>query len=310
MKTSDQPLVSVILCFYNEEKFLHEAVRSVLHQDYPRWELILVDDGSADGSVDIAKGYTELFPGKIFYLDHPGHVNRGLSASRNAGIKKAKGDFIAFIDADDVWLPQKLSFQLNIFRNTPEVTVVLEASLYWNTWTTNRKPDVMIPVGVKEGIYSPPRLMIELYPLGKGSAPCPSGIMIRHSVTERCLFEESFRGIYQMYEDQGFLCKVYLKEKVYVSSACNNKYRQRPASLVSSVNEGGKYELVRSYYLLWFAEYLKSQPSTREVRALLQKALAPYLKPFWYRMTVSYPRLAKGYAAKFLVQLGVLDYTK
>ena len=308
MERKTTPLVSVVLCFYNEERFLQEAVQSVLDQDYNHWELILVDDGSSDGSVSIAKSYAENYPGKIFYLDHPGHQNKGLSASRNSGIRKAKGEFIAFIDADDVWLPHKLSFQLTIFRTHPEVTVLLEASLYWNSWMDNRKQDTVVSVGVPEGIYDPPTLMEELYPLGKGSAPCPCGIMIRHEVTQRCAFEESFRDIYQMYEDQAFLCKVYLKETVYVSSACNNKYRQRPSSLVSSVNQNGKYHIVRSYYLQWFAVYLKSQESSKRVRALLERARAPYLKPLWYKLTTLYPRRAKGYAAKYLVKLGVLSY--
>lgn len=310
MKKKHDPLVSVILCFFNEEKFLAEAVNSVLQQDYAHWELILVDDGSSDKSVHIAKKYEADYPGKIFYLQHHLHRNKGLSASRNVGIEKAKGEFIALIDADDVWLPQKLNFQLNIFEDHPEVTVALEASLYWNSWTDSNRPDVVVPVGVKQGVYNPPFLMETLYPLGNGSAPCPCGIMIKRCVTERCLFEESFRGIYQMYEDQGFLAKVYLKEKVFVSSACNNKYRQRPASLVSSVQENGQYHVVRSYFLQWLAVYLKYQTTPRHIIVLLIKARDPYLKPFWYTVTTIYPRMLKGYAAKCLVKLGLLNYSK
>ena len=310
MEKHNDSLVSIVLCFFNEERFLAEAVNSILLQDYPHWELILVDDGSSDGSVTIAKKYAADYPGKILYTNHQRHANKGLSASRNAGIKKSRGVFIAFIDADDVWLPQKLSFQLNIFKHHPEVSVLVEASLYWNSWTISDRPDVIVPVGVKEGVYSPPYLMEALYPLGTGSAPCPSGIMIRSDVTERCLFEESFRDIYQMYEDQGFLSKVYLKEKIYVSAACNNKYRQRPASLVSSVQQNGQYHLVRSYYLQWLAVYLKYQSVPRHILVLLNKARAPYLKPFWYKVTTLYPKIVKGYTAKCLVKVGVLNYNK
>jgi glycosyltransferase involved in cell wall biosynthesis len=309
MRSQPQPLVTVVLCFYNEEKFLREAVNSVIAQDYKNWELILVDDGSTDSSVLMARNYAEQYT-QIHYLDHPRHANKGLSASRNAGIKKAKGEFIAFIDADDVWLPNKISHQLNIFRTYPQVTAILEASLYWNTWTKTDRQDVVVPVGVPEGVYEPPRLAEALYPLGKGSAPCPSGIMIRREVTTRCLFEETFRDEYQLYEDQGFLGKLYLSETIYVSSACNNKYRQRASSIVASVKGKGKYDLVRSYYLQWYSVYLKSQNAPKRIWSLLDKARAPYLKPLWYRMQVTYPRKAKDYAARCLVKMGLLSYSK
>lgn len=310
MKTVSNPLVSVVLCFYNEEKFIEESVQSILDQEYKNWELILVDDGSKDKSTAMAKRYAENYPDKIFYLDHKRHANRGLSASRNAGIRNAHGDFIAFIDADDVWLSNKISHQLEIFKSHPEVTVVLESSLYWNSWTNSSRPDVVVPVGAKEGIYDPPYLMETLYPLGSGSAPCPSGIMIKAEVTTRCLFEETFRDEYQLYEDQGFLCKVYLNETVFVSAACNNKYRIRPSSIMATVKGKGKYDIVRSYYLQWFSVYLKNQNAPRRIWALLERARAPYLQPLWYKLKFMYPRKAKAYAAKFLVKLGVISYSK
>ena len=80
----DEPLVSVVLCFYNEKLFLGEAIQSVLSQEYRKWELILVDDGSSDESTDIAKAYAAQYPDRIFYVDHAYHQNKGLSASRNA----------------------------------------------------------------------------------------------------------------------------------------------------------------------------------------------------------------------------------
>src|SRR5690349_3694887 len=211
LKIGDEPLVSVVLCFYNERSFLEEAIQSVFAQDYKHWELLLVDDGSSDESTDIAKSYASRYPGRIFYVEHLYHQNKGLSASRNAGIRKCRGTYVAFLDADDVWLPGKLRRQIDIFRNHP-VTVVLEASLYWNSWRDPKKEDTVVPVGAAEGIYKAPQLMLQLYPLGKGAAPCPSGIMVHRAVLRRCVFEELFRGIFQMYEDQAFLCKVYLKE--------------------------------------------------------------------------------------------------
>jgi glycosyltransferase involved in cell wall biosynthesis len=309
MSTQPNPFVSIVLCFYNEENFLRDAVNSVIAQEHKNWELILVDDGSTDRSVLIARNYAEQYP-QIHYIDHPRHINKGLSASRNAGIRKSKGEFIAFIDADDVWLPVKLSHQLGIFEKHSDATVILESSQYWNSWTTTDKPDVVVPVGVKEGIYDPPFLAEALYPLGTGAAPCPSGIMIRREVTTRCLFEETFRDEYQLYEDQGFLGKIYLNEKIFVSAACNNKYRLRPSSIMHTVKGKGKYDLVRSYYLQWYSVYLKSQKAPKRIWSLVDNARAPYLQPLWYKMKVLYPRQAKNYTARCLVRMGLLSYNK
>jgi glycosyltransferase involved in cell wall biosynthesis len=311
MNAQENPLASVVLCFYNEEKFIEEAIASVIAQDYANWELILVDDGSSDKSTLIAKEYTRRYYNRIFYTHHPGHCNEGLSASRNLGITKAKGEFVAFLDADDVWYHDKLSAQLKTFARNPEATVLLEASQYWKSWSSETEKDVVVNVGAAEGLYDSPELMLKLYPLGSGAAPCPSGIMVRRDVLERCEFEASFRGIFQMYEDQAFLCKVYLREKVYVSSACHNRYRQRVSSLVSSVYESGKYDMVRKYYLQWFRTYLKHKRIlNKRVWTVLNKATMPYREPLRYHVTQIYPRIVKAIAAKWLVKLGVLSYSK
>ena len=311
MKIEDRPLVSVILCFYNEELFLEEAIQSVLSQSYGHWELLLVDDGSSDESVTIAKNYAAQFSDRIFYVEHMFHQNKGLSASRNAGIRNCKGKYVAFLDADDVWLQQKLQYQLDIFENNPGVTVALDASLYWNSWQQGKRGDEIVPVGVSEGIYQAPQLMLSLYPLGSGAAPCPSGIMVHRAVLNRCVFEELFRGIYQMYEDQAFLCKVYLKEVVYVSASCHNKYRQRSASLVSSVHETGKYHQVRSFYLYWLKDYLHSQPYRyKKIDRLLRRAQMPYREPFLYKIMVEIPKEARKILIRVLIRLGILNYSK
>src|ERR671930_538107 len=99
----NQPLVSVVVIFLNAERFLQEAIESVFAQTYPAWELLLVDDGSSDESTAIAQCYAAHHAGQVRYLEHPRHANRGMSASRNLGIRHAHGAYIAFLDADDIW---------------------------------------------------------------------------------------------------------------------------------------------------------------------------------------------------------------
>lgn len=285
------PLVSIIVCFLNEEAFLAEAVESVLRQDYPDWELLLVDDGSTDGSARTAVAYAQQHPDRIHYIEHEGHTNKGLSASRNVGIRQARGTLLALLDADDVWLPHKLTQQVAIMEQHPDVTLLCEASEYWYSWDNPAKPNVFEPIGVPEDrTYDPPQLMLDLYPLGPGAAPCPSGLMMRKSLLNGQYFEESYRGIFAMYEDQAFLAKMYLNQKVYISSACTNLYRQRIGSLVQSVEQSGHYIEVRQYYLNWLENYLDAQQITDpRVRTGLRKAKRSNKLPLFQRLLKKMP---------------------
>ncbi len=102
-------LVSVIMPVFNAEETLQRAVASVQAQDYPDWEVILIEDGSSDGSADLCADLAAADP-RIQVLHQP--RNSGAAAARNSGLKIARGRYIAFLDADDEWLPEKLSCQL------------------------------------------------------------------------------------------------------------------------------------------------------------------------------------------------------
>jgi glycosyltransferase involved in cell wall biosynthesis len=132
-----KPLVSAITIFLNCEKYIEEAIESVFAQTYDNWELLLVDDGSTDNSTAIALRYAQEYPHKVRYLEHPDHENRGMSATRNLGIRNAKGEYIAFLDADDVWFPQKLEQQVATMHSQPEAEIVFGPTQYWYSWTSN-----------------------------------------------------------------------------------------------------------------------------------------------------------------------------
>src|SRR4029079_10856270 len=134
-ESSARALVSVIMIFRDEERFIKHAIESVFAQVYNDWELLLVDDGSRDGSPLIARDYERRFPRKVRCLEHPEHESRGMSASRNLGINEAKGELIAFLDADDLWLPEKLEEQVAILDSHPEAAMVYGATQYWYGWT-------------------------------------------------------------------------------------------------------------------------------------------------------------------------------
>jgi glycosyltransferase involved in cell wall biosynthesis len=273
----DQPLISIILCFLNPGRWLEEAVDSVIAQTYGNWELILVDDGSVQTDSERAKKYASPFPGKIRYTDHTGHRNIGLTASRNAGIRFANGSFIAFLDADDYWYPQKLAYQLAIFDRFPDAGMICEASQFWYSWDDANQEDSVIAIGAPGGLYSPGELNKLLYPLAAGQPPCPSGIMLKTGSLKRTgVFDEAFSGIFQLYEDQAFLAKMYLIESVYISATANNKYRKHANSMTSAGDNAELYNTVRNFYLDWLTEYLENQGNDDpELRSLILAARLP-----------------------------------
>src|SRR3954452_7502365 len=123
--------VSIVLPFLNGERFLVETIESVLSQTYQAWELLLMDDGSVDHSCDIARRYADDYPGRVRYLEHAGHANRGATTSRNAAIRQAHASYIALLDADYVWVPNKLEQKLGILEAHPRASLVYGLARYW-----------------------------------------------------------------------------------------------------------------------------------------------------------------------------------
>jgi glycosyltransferase involved in cell wall biosynthesis len=110
------PRVSVIIPTYNRKAFVLEAVESVLAQTYGDYELIVVDDGSPDNTGEVLKRYGER-------LRYVYQTQQGVSAARNRGFELAQGEFIAFLDSDDLWLPQKLALQVAFMDQHPEAQI-------------------------------------------------------------------------------------------------------------------------------------------------------------------------------------------
>jgi len=111
------PKVSVIIPTRNRKHLVEKAVESVLAQSYQDFELIVVDDGSRDGSGRVLKGYE----GRLTYIYEE---NRSRSATRNLGVKKARGKYVAFLDSDDVWMPTKLERQIHLLESDPTIALV------------------------------------------------------------------------------------------------------------------------------------------------------------------------------------------
>jgi len=256
---SSEALVSCITIFLNGEAFIKETIASIFAQTYGAWELLLVDDGSTDRSTEIAKHYAQKYPDKVRYLEHQDHQNLGMSASRNLGISYTKGEYIAFLDADDIWVPTKLADQVSILTQHPSAAMVYGRTQIWYSWTgklEDQQLDHFYDLGVTPNtLIEPPRLLLQLLQ-NKYQTPTTCNALIRSQVFETIgYFEEGFRTLY---EDQVFFTKVLLNAPVFVSDTYWAKYRQHPQSC-SAQEEAFGYYNQRKPFLHWLETYFRHQ---------------------------------------------------
>ncbi len=284
-ETGDKPLVSVILSVFNAEEFIQDAIESVFHQTYSNWELLLVDHGSTDRSAELARDYLLKCPEKIRFVEYDNQENRGIGARRNFGIRNAKGEYLAFLDCDDYWFPDKLEKQVAIMESQPHAAMLLGATQRWRSWTLNPQdqecdsvPDLLVE---PDKLYQPPSLLLQFYPLGTGPAPCISDFMLRkEKVVQVGGFEEQFNGTVQFYENSGFLAKMYLKHPVFISSECWARCRIHPDSYVSMPAKSDQSQTARRLFLEWFESHLvKNDIKSGAVWNALKEFLETYRQP-------------------------------
>lgn len=287
MTEETEPLVSTITIFLNAEKFIQEAIESVVTQTYQNWELLLVNDGSIDASTDIAKLYARQYPEQVRYMEHPGRANRGKGASRNLGIQHSRGKYVAFLDADDVWLPTKLEQQVEILKSHPNTKALYGNTLYWYGWTLraqDEERDYMPALRIHPNTVVEPPSLLARFLRGKAAVPCTCSIILRRDLVLKVGgFETKFVEIDNIYEDQAFYAKVCLESPVYVAGQCWDKYRQHPDSSMTKALATGQEIAARRYFLDWLVGYL-------EEREIVDQELWTSLrKELWRNRHYHYP---------------------
>jgi len=158
------PIVSVIIPTHNRNGFLQSAIESVLNQTFQAFEIIVVDDASIDDVQSIVQGFHDR---RIKYIRH--EINKGEAGARNTGIMHSKGEFIAFLDDDDIWFPDKLELQMNVLENSHTHVggiysgfIAMECDKQIShTWIPTSKGDIYQDLLVKNTIGTPSTLLIK-----------------------------------------------------------------------------------------------------------------------------------------------------
>src|SRR5262249_18320275 len=165
--------------------FIRESIESVLAQTRTDWELLVVDDGSRDASPAIAREVAGR-DARVRVLGGEGGESRGASWARNAAIREARGEYIAFLDADDVWLPSKLADQVPLLDERPQVGMLYGNTQYWFSWTDPEPDRDFLPeLGVPpDTVVSPPRLLERML-RDRAAVPCTCSVLVRKGVVDR-----------------------------------------------------------------------------------------------------------------------------
>jgi glycosyltransferase involved in cell wall biosynthesis/peptidoglycan/xylan/chitin deacetylase (PgdA/CDA1 family) len=280
-----QPTVAVVVIFLNAERFLQEAIDSVLAQTWTDFELVLVDDGSTDSSGTTAERAAAADP-RVTVVRHPDGENRGMSASRNLGVASSTAELIAFLDGDDVWHPNKLEEQVALLRAHTKVGMLYGRTLWWYGWTAQAEDEardhVLEPTVPLDQEIEAPTLFVRFLTDGR-VPPYTCSVIVRREAFERVGgFEETFRGLY---EDQVFFAKIFLTERVLVADRCWDRYRQHEDSActiayASLETHPTDLHPARRAFIEWVAGYAaRVRPGDPDVAAAVAAAAAPYRYP-------------------------------
>jgi glycosyltransferase involved in cell wall biosynthesis len=248
------PTVTCIIIVYNGERYLAEAIASVQRQSFEDWELVIVDDGSSDGSREIARRCAAA-DSRIRLRQHADRGNRGMSATRNLGLSESRGEFVGFLDADDVWELAKIEEQLDVLAQHPQAAMVYGRTLIWHSWEPRAGvDDYYYDLGVRaDRLYTPPVLFRQLL-RNRYQTPTTCNALMRRSAIEQVGgFESSFPA---MFEDQVFFAKVLLRFPVFVSSRSWARYRQHALSSSVASAAAGADEAERERFLRWLRRYV------------------------------------------------------
>lgn len=266
------PRVSVITPFVDHAAFLGEAIESVRAQCFRDWELILVDDGARDESRAIAERFAAADASRIRVLA-PDPARRGAAAARNRGIAVARGDLIAFLDADDIFTPVKLEREVSDLDAHPEAAMLYSRTRWWHDGV--RGWDFTERLGVAANrVHQPPYLLNRVILLKRGDIPCTCGVLLRkRAIEDAGGFEERFA----LYEDQTLWAKIFLTHPTYVSRACHARYRQHAASTSARAEASGEYDRHRAHvaqdaFLDWLEAYVTAHGGEPSVLATIERA--------------------------------------
>jgi glycosyltransferase involved in cell wall biosynthesis len=282
------PLVSIIVPAFNSEKYISEAIRSALAQSWEQKEVIIVDDGSSDRTFEIAKSFEREGQVKVFK-----QKNSGSCAARNLGFRESKGDFIQYLDADDLLSPEKLTSQLSILKALPEGYV---SSCGWARFSHS----------ISEAIFTEQPVWKDMSPVEWLVTAWQGGGMMQTAcwLTPRAVIEKAGpwnEALKKNPNDDGeFFCRVLLNSKgIKFDSHSKVYYRSHEGPRVSKGSNRVSVHSLLQTCISYEENIFRVEKSERTINAL-----AVCYASFIYQFIDEFPDLAKV-AEQRIRQLGI-----
>lgn len=212
----------IIIPAYNAERYLATALESVIAQDFADWRILLVDDGSTDGTAEIAARYERQLGERICVITQ---ANAGLPAARNAALRAASAEFLAILDADDVWLPCRLTESLKSFAGR------LEVGLSYGLIQRIDEHGSVFAVFSGNPQHAEGNIAPAVY-MRRVEFPCPTVTVRRSIATDVGFFDETMRAT----EDRDFWLRVALRSEVTFIPKVIASYRSSPHSMSTDMD--------------------------------------------------------------------------
>lgn len=283
------PIVSIIIPVYNKADYIQNTLGSALGQSFPNTEIILVDDGSTDCSLEILKAYFKKYPDKITLIDQE---NRGVSSATNTGLCAAKGEYIQFLDADDLMSTDKIENQIMLLKDKPSSFM---ASCEWVMFQDNPSNFTNIPYGVFQEFDSGLDLLLRFW--NHQEMMAISSYLIHRSLIEKAgPWDESLT----INQDGEFFARALIHAgKVLFEPKSKVFYRKPSATNVSQQKSekamSSQLESIKSY-----ERHVLQVQNTKNMRIALMKVYQKFI----YDVYPNYPELIKQ-AEKLQLSLGI-----
>ena len=254
--------VTVVVPFLDPPpKFFAQALESVAAQTWTDWDLVLVNDGSGPAATSVAEGFRRRFPHRVWLLPSGEGRPLGISAARNAGLAVAQGEYLAMLDADDVWLPRHLERHIEALDSDPSVALVYGDTLRWSSWDGGDTRDTVPEAGMPAGRLEPPHLLTAIL-LGRAAVPCPCSVTARRSLILAVGGYEggwaADRTVNSLYEDQVFYTKLLGRHPVLRLEETLDRYRVHSRSVSSKASSRDKH-VARRQFLAWVDAYASAE---------------------------------------------------
>jgi glycosyltransferase involved in cell wall biosynthesis len=278
--------VSIVMPVYNGERFLREAIESVFQQSFKDFEFIAVNDGSTDGSFTILKKFPEI---QII-----SQGNGGQSAARNAGVAHSQGAFIAFIDQDDKWYPQKLTRQVQLLEQNPQIGLV------YGDLDEIDEHGKLITKGMIAtfGLKHPKRSINDC--LSRDLFIVPSSVVLRKSLFEKAGgFDERLSG----YEDDDLFLRLFPLTHFHFMPESVTQWR----IYRSSSSHSERMDVSRAIYMQKLIQRFPDQPSDGKHYArdlIVPRFIKTYLACYWRAQETNQKDRARRYREELFSLLG------